>query len=113
MNGTQPTQTSRKPRQEFWKHHITTWKDSGLTQIQYCKKKKLKVATFRYWKSRLDRQNQSRPLLPVTITPTIPPIVGSVSSGISLSVMNQINIQLDLGFNRDTLLSVLDLLESR
>ncbi len=113
MNDTQVTPVSQKTRQEFWKQHIATWNNSSLTQVQYCKKQRLKVSTFRYWKSRLNRSSLSRPLLPVTIVPDIPPVVESISSGISLSVKDQINIQLDLGFNRETLLTVLDLLESR
>ncbi len=104
------TQGSKK---EYWKRHVENCKDSGLSQIQYCKDQQLAQSTFQYWKAKLNRQNLSRPLLPVTITSDFHPIVDSVPSGVSLSVKDRFNIQLDIGFNRETLLSVLDILEPR
>lgn len=37
-----------------WQKIIKRWKKSGLSIKSYCKKKKLKYGTFRYWKKRLE-----------------------------------------------------------
>ncbi|MDA8139376.1 MAG: hypothetical protein M0036_12050 [Desulfobacteraceae bacterium] len=39
--------------QEFWRHHIAAWRDSGLSQRAYCQKNNLKEYRFSHWKGRL------------------------------------------------------------
>ncbi len=104
--------TSRKSRQDYWGRQVENWIESGLSQTQYCKDQQLKLPTFQYWKSKLGRLSLSRPLIPVTIKSTISSTSGYFPSGVSLSVKDRFNIQLEIGFNQDTLLSILDLLES-
>ena len=55
MNDTQSLPTSRMSRQEYWCQHVEKWKSSDLSQILYYKNQQLKLATFQYWKSKLDR----------------------------------------------------------
>ena len=107
------TPTSRSSKREFWGQHIENWKSSGLSQTQYCKDHHLKVPTFQYWKSKMDRLSLSRPLIPLTVKSTISSTTSSFPSGVSLSFKDRFNIHLEVGFNPDTLHSILDLLESR
>jgi hypothetical protein len=113
MNDTHQSPASPGSKKEYWNHHIGNWRNSGLTQIQYCKEQQLKLSTFRYWKSRLKQLVLSKPLLPVTVSSAICSTTSSFPSGISLSVNDRVSIRLDVCFNQETLLSVLDLLESR
>jgi hypothetical protein len=113
MNQSKPELTSRDSKQESWKRHIENWKESSLTQKQYCIQHQLKLATFQYWKSKLERHSLTKPLLPVTVKPTVSSTMRSFPSGISLSFDERFSIHLEVCFNQDTLLSVLDLLESR
>ena len=41
---------------EFWKNHIETWKNSGLTQAEYCRRHDLKKTRFTYWKLKFEKQ---------------------------------------------------------
>lgn len=101
-------------KKELWEQHIESWRSSGLTQVQYCREHQLKIPTFQYWKSKFERRNLSRPLLPVAIQSNSPPMASSsVSSGIAITVNDQLRIELDVGFNRDTLLKTLDLIQGR
>jgi hypothetical protein len=34
----------------FWAKHSDLWKESGLSQKEYCKKEGLKSTTFSYWR---------------------------------------------------------------
>ncbi len=103
----------KKSKHEFWFRHIKSQSISGLSQVQYCRDHQLKIATFHYWKAKLENQNISRSLLPVSIQPDVKPPSSSFSSGISIAVNNQLRIELEVGFNRDTLLKTLDLLQAR
>ncbi len=103
----------RQSKEECWSHHIESWSTSDLTQVRYCQEHNLKIATFHYWKSKLEQQSRPRPLLPVSIQPAIKPILSSFSSGISIPINDQLRIELDVGFNGDTLLKTLDLLKAR
>ena len=113
MNQSQPGPVSLKSRQRFWKDHLENWQKSDLTQVQYCKDQQLKFSTFQYWKAKLAKQSLSKPLLPVTIKPEVTATTRSFPSGISLSVKDRYTIELEIGFNPDTLHQLLDFLESR
>lgn len=112
-NQSKPDLSSRKAKRIYWQHRIADWKESGLSQKQYCREHQLKLPTFQYWKSKVERQSLTKSLLPVTLKPSSSSATQSFPSGISISVKDHISIQLEICFNRDTLLDVLDLLESR
>lgn len=40
-------------RGRFWLKHLERWKQSGLSQAQYCREHKLSVPAFGWWKGRL------------------------------------------------------------
>jgi len=60
-------------------HLPKEWRESGLTQTEFCKRQGLKLATFSYWRSKelraLDQSKHS----------TRPPVSGSGASLIKVS----------------------------
>ncbi len=36
-----------------WESVITSWKESGKSQVNFCKDNEIKVSTFGYWQKRL------------------------------------------------------------
>ena len=36
-------------RREFWAEHVHIWRDSRLTQVDYCQQRGLKVKALGYW----------------------------------------------------------------
>jgi hypothetical protein len=114
MDGTQQAGTdNRQSGPEFWKPHIENWNRSGLTQVEYCRQNHLNRHTFGYWKSKLNKEKVFRQLLPVSIKPDINPAPYSFPSGVSLSFNGRFDVRLDIGFNSDTFLKLMDLLEVR
>ena len=113
MNHSQPGPDTLKSKRRFWKDHIENWQESGLTQVEYCKDQQLKISTFLYWKAKLAKQRLSKPLLPVSIKSEVTANTRSFPSGISLSVKDRYTIELEIGFNPDTLHQLLDFLEAR
>ncbi|MDA8162242.1 MAG: IS66 family insertion sequence element accessory protein TnpB [Desulfobacteraceae bacterium] len=45
-------------RRKYWTDQVQRWKESGLTQREYCKKEDLSIERFGAWKRRLDHENQ-------------------------------------------------------
>jgi hypothetical protein len=43
----QPSKTN------FWKKKIEAWECSGLSQPQFCRREKLTLSAFHYWRNRL------------------------------------------------------------
>ncbi len=42
---------------ERWLEHINAWKQTNLTQADYCRKHGLRTNQFWYWKAKLQEQN--------------------------------------------------------
>ena len=53
----------------YWQQHIDSWKNSGLSQQNYCKQNELTFSSFGYWRGRLKKnQAASGKLIPVSIS---------------------------------------------
>ena len=59
----------------FWKRHVSMWKESNLSQAEYCRQQKLLATTFSNWKYKLMKQSESLELVPIPV-----PLPQSVSS---------------------------------
>ena len=110
----QPAENSpRQAKRAYWSQHVKTWQKSGLTQVRYCQQHQLNQQTFTYWKVKLQKQAALSHLLPVSIKPDRNQTSSFLHSGIVLSFNDRLSIQLENGFNDDTLSRLIDLLERR
>jgi hypothetical protein len=48
----------RSERRQYWRSQVKRWKESGLTQKEYCIKQDISLDRFGTWKRRLQRENQ-------------------------------------------------------
>ena len=46
-------QGARTARGRFWQRHLQQWRQSGLSQAQYCRRHHLSAPAFGWWKGRL------------------------------------------------------------
>lgn len=102
---------NRPSKREYWSRHIENWQQSELTQVEYCRKNDLNKHTFHYWKAKQNKTDRIRPLLPVSILGETFSANSSLSSGISISISNRFNVNIDIGFDSETLSRLMDLLE--
>lgn len=87
-------------KSETWQKHISDWKNSGLTQIEFCKTNNLKVHNFTYWKKQLTlNDDQPKKLIPISITR---------SANARLLIGSQIAIELPTENLPDLLLALKD-----
>ena len=47
-------------RAAYWQKHIFQWSESGLTQAEYCRRNKLSVAAFNWWKRNLRKKSKAQ-----------------------------------------------------
>ena len=54
----EPTQPERRSvdRRRYWVRVLGDWKSSGLTQVEFARKRGVSVQTLRWWKSRLSQE---------------------------------------------------------
>ena len=52
---------TRLELKKFWQTHLLQWKESRLSQSNYCKKNNIKVHRFSYWKRKLTARTNILP----------------------------------------------------
>jgi len=47
-------------KRDVWQRHIEGWRQSNLSQKAYCQQQDLSFTSFGYWRTRLNRNTDSR-----------------------------------------------------
>jgi hypothetical protein len=90
----------------YWQQHIDQWQQSGLSQIEYCRRNQIKKYQWGYWKKRLTTPKSPAMLVPVTIP-------SQSASCLRVVVDNHIAIEVPTGFDPATLTKVIACLTRR
>jgi len=51
-------------RARYWATQVAAWERSGLTQAEYCRRRRIKVGSFAWWKRQLRGPAPSQPTRP-------------------------------------------------
>ncbi len=97
-----------KHTREFWTRHVKSWRASGLTHEQYCRRHSLLKGTLGYWASTLGKTKGSGALVEVGRTEVKPE---ARRSPIELVVERRYLLRLWPGMEPDHLREVLSVLE--
>ena len=88
-----------KEKRQFWEEHIQAWQQSGLSQVEYCRRSNLKNHQWWYWRKRLSQPCDTD----VTFVPlhfSSSKITNQISRGvISVVTPNGYRIECDSGFD--------------
>jgi len=71
-------------KEELWQERITEWQRSRETQRAFCQRHHLTLATFKYWRDKIIKKEQSRFAEVLTTKPT--PFEVLLSNGTSIRV---------------------------
>jgi hypothetical protein len=55
-------------KRTFWQKQFCSWRDSGLSQSQYCRQKGIRSSQWFYWKKRLGESNAALTLVPLSLS---------------------------------------------
>lgn len=61
---------SEMNKKDYWKDHITKWESSNLSQKSYCESANIKLTTFVFWKSYLNKSKKKK-FIPLEIKPSV------------------------------------------
>jgi len=64
---------SLEERRGFWEQHLREWKSSGVSQAEFCRRNKLSLKSFVYWKKR--QKSTSSPVCLVEVPVQMQPVV--------------------------------------
>ncbi len=97
-------QIKARNKRRFWMAHHQAWTESGLSQNEYCRRQKLKISQFGYWKRKFGRETGSNTLfVPVPVPqPGYHAQPGTTDSGLTIT-LGSITIQLRNDFHPGTL----------
>jgi transposase len=65
----------RTSKERTWGRVVREWKSSGLSQAAFCRRKRIVLSTFRWWKRHLKRsrgEEKTAEFLPVKVVDTKP-----------------------------------------
>ncbi len=96
-----------------WQRHLQIWRESGLTQVEYCRINNLGVKAFGYWLRKGRKSNNPSPLqlIPVTFSaqPSMNPVEKS-STGLYFNFSDRARIEIARDFDRETFSQILSVL---
>jgi transposase-like protein len=108
---TQKTKQSDNPqedRRRQFEEHMRRWRDSGLTQAEYCRRYELKWSTFHYWRKRLQEKATALTLVQVPVRKNLS---CHRSHELALIVADRYTVEIGQDFNASTLARLVDTLE--
>ena len=96
-----------RKKQETWTSHVEAWKESGLSQIDYCRQHDLSRHRFTYWKCKLDKKHEPVKFIPLSGNP----VLSQNQTSISLA-LGEYKIEIGDGFKPETLSTLIRTLRS-
>ena len=100
---------AREGREPYWRQVVARWERSGLGVPAFCRREGLNQATFYRWRWELKRRDQPKPaFFPVRIVADKPE---PSSASIEVVLANGRSVRVGAGFDPQTLVSVVELLE--
>jgi hypothetical protein len=100
-------EAQNQDKQNFWEAHIKAWKESGASQVDYCRGEGLSIHAFGYWKRKLDRKETASGFVPVIIRPS-GAVGGRADTSLRLVIREDLCIEVGDRFSPDTLRRLLD-----
>jgi uncharacterized protein (UPF0335 family) len=91
----------------YWEEHIKKWKQSNLTQTEYCKKNKLVPDHFSRWKNKILKANQFHQFI------EIPRISNEtkLTQPIEIIISDIFRINVTTGFDCELLKNIIQILK--
>ncbi len=95
---------SQKSKEDFWKKHVSKFKQTGLSRRQYCLNENLSYWTFLDWQKKIEKTTEaSLETKLVKIPRQINPQVNNRDSKIELLIAEKLSIRIAPGFDGDLL----------
>jgi hypothetical protein len=102
---------SRAEKRRFWEDHLGKLEASGLSQAEYCRRNNLALKNLGYWKRRIKSRNPSVSFVELPALRQLPSSLFPISSPLSLVIGGRFRVEIQRGFEHDTLEELIRTLE--
>jgi len=100
----QPSRAEQlEQKHTYWKHHIQSWRETGLSQIEYCRQNNLKHHQLVYWKKRFLKTETQVSFVPLKLEDLLDIPAQSDHASLCLVVNNHFKIEIRAGFDAQLL----------
>jgi len=86
-------------KRTYWKQQIDHWQQTGLTQVEYCRRHNLKHHQLVYWKKRFLKSESDVSFVPIKLDDPLDIPVQPDNASLSLVVDNHFKIEINAGFD--------------
>jgi hypothetical protein len=83
----------------YWKQHIDSWQETGLTQAEYCRRNNLKHHQLVYWKKRFFKTETDVSFVPLKLEDLLDIPEASDHSALFLVINDYLKIEIRAGFD--------------
>jgi hypothetical protein len=86
-------------KHSYWKKHIESWQETGLTQAEYCRRYNLKHHQLVYWKKRFTQTEEAISFVPLRLNALPSKPNQSENNGLCLVIKDHFKIEINYGFD--------------
>ncbi len=86
-------------KRSYWKHHIDSWQETGLTQAEYCRQHNLKHHQLVYWKKRFFKTETDVSFVPLKFEDLLDLSTRQEPASLTLAINNYFKIEIRAGFD--------------
>jgi hypothetical protein len=83
----------------YWKQHIDSWQETGLTQAEYCRRNNLKHHQLVYWKKRFLKTETDASFVPLKLEDLLDIPAQPDCAPLCLVINDQFKIEIRAGFD--------------
>ena len=86
-------------KRAYWRQHIDSFQQTGLTQAEYCRRHNLKHHQLVYWKKRFLKTETDVSFVPLKLEDLLDISSGPEHASLTLVIDNQFKIEIRAGFD--------------
>jgi len=90
-------------KRSYWKQHIDSWQETGLTQTEYCRQHNLKHHQLVYWKKHFLKTEKNVSFVSVKLEELLEMPIRQDQASLILVINNQFKIEIRAGFDAQLL----------
>ena len=94
---------SRSGKRRLWEKHIAQWSASALSQVEYCRKNRIGLKAFQYWKRKSKRSGSAPALVEVPLCKPSSISILPAPPQLCLVVGQHYRIEISKGFDSEDL----------
>ena len=90
-------------KRSYWKQHIDSWQETGLTQAEYCRRHNLKHHQLVYWKKRFSHTETGVSFVPLKLENLLDTPAPPDCASLCLVINNHFKVEIRAGFDAQLL----------